>query len=210
MPNRTYSNELRAEQSAMTRRRIIAAGARLFVDRGYAATTLQAIAREAGISVQTVYNVIGGKTTLFHAVYDVTLAGDDEPIPMMARPEIRAVLQAPSGAEALRRYASVGAAIGRRVAPLVRTALAHPDLHEFVALIEGQRAIGTSTVAMSLDERDIRGDLTQQDAATLLWALTGPEIADRLVVQRGWTWERYEAWLGQAMIDAVLDRSAHR
>lgn len=208
MATRAYSNELRVEQSAVTRVRIVEAGRRLFVEHGYGETSLQTIAHEAGVSVQTVYNVIGSKATLFRLVYDVTLIGDDQPIPMAQRPEFRAVLDDKVAADALRRYAALGGRIARRVAPLLRSARSHPDLREFVATTENQRAIGTTAVADSLADVDLRSELTRDDVAALLWTLTGPENADRLVRQRGWSWERYETWLGQAMIDAVLARPA--
>ena len=77
---------LRADHSALTRRRILDAAGRLFAERGYLGATLAEVAAAAGVSVQTLYNSIGSKATLLKAVYDVTLAGDDEPVPMRERP----------------------------------------------------------------------------------------------------------------------------
>ena len=91
---RRYSTALRAEQTALTRRRILDAAGRLLVERGYHGTTLNGVADAAEVSVQTVYNVVGGKAALLKAVYDVTLAGDDEPVPITERPEFRAAVEA--------------------------------------------------------------------------------------------------------------------
>ena len=71
----------RAEQVRETRRKVVAAARDLFLRRGYTGATVEAIAHRAAVSPQTVYNVIGGKAAVLKAVYDVTLAGDDEPVP---------------------------------------------------------------------------------------------------------------------------------
>ena len=207
---RRYSTALRAEQTALTRRRILDVAGRLFVERGYAATTLSAVADAARVSVQTVYNVVGGKAVLLKAVYDVTLAGDDEPVPMGARPEFRAVVEAPTGRECLARYAAVGRLLGERLVPLLTVIVAQaaagdPDLAAFVATVEGERAIGTRTVAAHVAARfGLRDGFDVDAAADVLWALTAPDLADRLVVRRGWGWDRFERWLGTAMADALL------
>ncbi len=207
---RRYSTVLRAEQTALTRRRILDAAGRLFVERGYLGTTLGAVARAAGVSVQTVYNVVGGKAALLKAVYDVTLAGDDEPVPMARRPAFRAVGDAPTARACLVAYAHLGRELSERLLPLVTVLLAQAaagdaDLTAFVATIEGERAIGTGHVAAHVAERfGLRDGLDVDGAADVLWALTAPDLADRLVVRRGWGWDRFEGWLGTAMGDALL------
>src|ERR1700712_3410787 len=95
-PTRRYSTELRTEQTAVARRLILAAAGRLFIEKGYLGTTLATVAAQAGVSVQTVYNVIGGKSAILKAVYDMTLAGDDEPVAMGDRPAFRAIERAAS------------------------------------------------------------------------------------------------------------------
>ncbi len=207
---RRYSTVLRAEQTALTRRRILDAAGRLFVERGYLGTTLGAVARAAGVSVQTVYNVVGGKAALLKAVYDVTLAGDDEPVPMSGRPAFRAVGDAPTARACLVAYAGLGRELGERLFPLVTVLLAQAaagdaDLAAFVATIEGERAVGTGHVAAHVAQRfGLRDGLDVDAAADVLWTLTAPELADRLVVRRGWGWDRFEGWLGTTMGDALL------
>ncbi len=207
---RRYSTALRAEQTALTRRRVLDAAGRLFVERGYLGTTLGAVADAAGVSVQTVYNVVGGKAVLLKAVYDVTLAGDDAPVPMSERPEFRAIDDAPTGRACLAAYAHLGRVLGERLFPLLTVVLAQaaagdPDLAAFVVTVEGERAIGTRNVATHVAGRfRLRDGLDVDGAADVLWALTAPDLADRLAVRRGWGWDRFEAWLGTAMGDAVL------
>ena len=207
---RRYSTVLRAEQTALTRRRVLAAASGLFLERGYLGTTLSAVAEAAGVSVQTVYNVVGGKAVLLKAVYDVTLAGDDEPMPLRERPEFRAVAEATTGRECLAGYSAVGRMLSERLFPLVNVLLAQAaagdtDLAAFVETIEGERATGTRNVATFVAERfGLRAGLDVDAAADVLWALTSPDLTDRLVVRRGWGWDRFEQWLGTTMADALL------
>lgn len=207
---RRYSNALRAEQTAMTRRRILHVAGRLFVERGYLGATLAGVAEAAGVSVQTVYNVVGGKAALLKAVYDVTIAGDDEPVPMADRPMVRAVREAGDARECLAGYAAMGRVLGERALPLVTTMLAQAamgdaDLRAFADVIESERAAGNHSVAAHVADRfGLRAELDVAEAADVLWALTAPELADRLVRRRGWGWERFEQWQAAAMADLLL------
>lgn len=207
---RRYSTTLRTEQTALTRRRILAAAGRLFVERGYLGTTLAGIAEAAEVSVQTVYNVVGSKPAVLKAVYDVTLAGDDDPVPMAERPAFRALLQAETGRECLTHYAEIGRQLGERTLPLVTMLLSQaqtgdPELAAWAETVEGERAIGTANTARHVAERfGLRPGLDRDAAADVLWALTAPDLADRLVRRRGWGWDRYQEWLAGAMGDALL------
>ena len=207
---RRYSTALRAEQTALTHRRILDAAGRLFVERGYLGTKLNTVAATAGVSVQTVYNVVGGKAALLKAVYDVTLAGDDESVPIAERPEFRAVVEAPTGRDCLLRYSALGRLLGERVTPLVTVLLAQAaagdaDLAAFVATIEGERATGTHNVAAHVAHRfGLRPGRDGGTADGVLWALTEPALTDLLVFRCGWGSDRFEAWLGTTIADALL------
>ena len=83
MAARRYSSAVRAEQRRATRQRVLDAARALLLSRGYGGATIEAIARRAGVSVQTIYNTVGGKAAVLKAVYDTMLAGDDEPVPVM-------------------------------------------------------------------------------------------------------------------------------
>ena len=84
-PKRGYASAARAEQARQTRKRVIEAATRLFVQQGYATTTIRAIAAAAHVSVPTVELLFGTKAQLLHVVIDVAVAGDDEPIPVLGR-----------------------------------------------------------------------------------------------------------------------------
>lgn len=213
-PPRSYTSPLRDDQAGLTRRRIIDAAHDLFLTQGYTATTIESIARTAGVSVQTVYNSVGNKAAVLAAVYDTALAGDDAPVPIAERPTFQAMLSERDGRRCLSRYAALGRALGQRAAPLVATVLAeagNPDVRALAAAGEQQRAHGTAAVARHVADRfGLAPGLSVDEAADILWALTAPETMIRLVHQRGWTWERYEAWLAQAMADGVLGHRRRR
>ena len=114
----------REEQARATRLRILDTAERLVLDGGYAAMTVAGLAEGAGVSVQTVYNAIGGKAAVVKALYDVRLAGDDEPVPMSQRPMFRRITEADSFPEGLARYATASRVIYERVGALVGVLLA--------------------------------------------------------------------------------------
>ena len=206
------SSTARAEQVRATRQKVLVAARDVFLRRGYFGATIEAVAKRAGVSPQTVYNVVGGKATLLKAVYDVALAGDDEPVPMIERPLARAMLATDDPHECLRLYARMGREIFERAGPLIAVVFVQgagrdPQVRAFVDRIEGERAIGTAGIAGHVARRfGLRAGLTEAEAGDVLWALTAPELLDRFVRRRGWSLDRYERWLAATMADALLRR----
>ena len=200
----------RAEQIRASRQKVLAAARDLFLRRGYHGTTIEAVAQRAGVSPQTVYNVVGGKAALLKSVYDVALAGDDEPVPMGERPAYADLAAAPDARSSLALYARIGREMLSRARPLVTVIFVEgpgrdPDLRAFVDKIESERAAGTAQMAHHVATRfGLRPGLTEAEAADILWALTSPELADRFTRRRGWTLDRYERWLAQTMADALV------
>jgi AcrR family transcriptional regulator len=200
----------RAEQVRATRLKVLAAARDLFLRRGYFGATIEAIAQRAAVSPQTVYNVVGGKAALLKAVYDVALAGDDEPVTMGERPIFQQIAAAPDARAALALYARVGREMFARAGPLVIAVFVEgtgrdPDLRAFIDKIENERAVGTSTMARHIATRfGLRPGLTETDAADVLWSLTSPELVDRFTRRRGWTLAKYERWLARTMADALV------
>jgi len=162
----------------------------------------------------TPYNAVGGKPALLRAVYDVSLAGDDEPVPIAERPAFRAMLAETDGRRCLAGYAELSRELWGRAGSLVarllsQAAAGDPDLRAFADTAEGQRATGTAMVAGHVAERfGLRPGLTVREAGDALWVLTAPEVLERLVVGRGWSLDRAEAWLAEAMADALLGPGA--
>jgi AcrR family transcriptional regulator len=201
----------RSEQVRATRQRVLVAARDLFVGRGYVGATIGAIAGRAGVSPQSVYNVVGTKAAVLKAVYDVALAGDDdEPVPMIERPIGRALLATDDPRECLRLYARMCRDLHERAGPLigivfVQGAGRDPDVRAFAERIEAERAIGTAGIAAHVRDRfGLRPGLDVTEAGDILWALTSPELADRFLRRRGWALDGYEAWLSRSMADSLL------
>jgi len=198
---RRYDGALRLAKTRQARVRILDVARELFVADGYVGTTVDAVAARAGVSPQTVYNLVGGKATLFKTVWDVTLAGDDEPIPLFGRPEFQPVFDAPTARASLAAYAGVAETLWGRIGPLVTLAFAQAaagdrDLRALVETIETERATGTRTIVGIFAERfGLRPGLTVDVGTDIVWTLTSPDIVERLVERRGWAWPRYQEWL---------------
>ncbi|MGK5682969.1 TetR/AcrR family transcriptional regulator [Actinoplanes sp. URMC 104] len=209
MNRRPYDNTLRAEQARLTRRRVLAAAHDLIVARGPSAVTMRDVAAEAGVSAETVQKAFGSKAALIKETYDVTLAGDDEPVPMIDRPEYHALLTAPTPIEKLSRYAAIARALSERLGPLLSKLLAgarsgDPDLATFRETINAERLVGATWIVGQLaDLGGLRADLPPDQARDIVWAMIAPELYELFVTDRGWTSEQYEQWLTRALVDAL-------
>ena len=140
-----------------TRARVTAAARDLLLAHRYAGTTIRAVATAADVSPETVHKTFGGKAGLLKAVYDVTLAGDDELVPMRDRPQSRALCVARDPAQAATVYAAIAGTIGNRVGPLLRIALSasgsDPDLAAFAEKIDAERLAGARMVVGAWERR---------------------------------------------------------
>src|SRR5690349_24054106 len=138
-----YKSTLRAAQARATRRAIVDAAARLFTQRGYGATTIDAIAAAAGVSRKTVFTSVGGKAEALKLAIDWAHVGDDEPVPMLERPHIKAQMQEPDARRILTAYARQIREVGARTAPLHEVVRAAAGLDEEVrALRSEERRVG--------------------------------------------------------------------
>ncbi len=203
---RPYDRTLRDEQARATRARILEAAHRLLLADDYQNLTIAALAESAGVSVQTIYNSVGNKAAVVKAVYDVTLAGDDDPRAMNDRPEFLALADATDGPSMLRAYAALSRRIADRVGPLLTVLLTNSDddVKAFAATIEAERLRGNATMIGHLVRRfGLPAGLSRRRAIDVVWTLTSPEVFDRLTRQRSWSANDYERWLGDAMIAAL-------
>lgn len=204
--SRPYASAVRDDQAQATRRRILAAADGLLLAGGYASMTIARLAGAAEVSPQTVYNSVGGKAAVVKAVYDVRLAGDDEPVAMNDRPEIRAVREAPTAVECLRRYAEVSRLLWVRVGPLLGALpTSDPTLTDFLATIDRERRIGNSGVVVHLDRAfTLVAGMDQTRAVDLVWTLTAPQTADLLIRRCGWSVDAYTDWLADTLVRSLL------
>jgi AcrR family transcriptional regulator len=179
-----------------------------FLQDGYAATTIATVAAAAGVSAETIYKTFGGKAALLKSVYDVTLAGDDEAVPLADRPEVRAAREATTPAAAATAYAELAQLISSRIDPLLRVLLGARDtdasLAEFARTTEQERLVGSGHYVRHWEQAGwLRADISVDEAIESLWALNSPQPR-WLLLDHGWSEERHTRWLADLIRHAVL------
>ncbi|WP_220506348.1 TetR/AcrR family transcriptional regulator [Microbispora sp. H10830] len=199
---------VRAAKAAATRARMLDAARALFVERGYAATTMQAVAQEAGVAVQTLYFTFATKRAILKEVLDVAVAGDTEPVATLDRPWAAEVMAAPP-MEQLRRHVDATARIHERVVPVVEVlrsaAAADPEIAELWQTTVSQRhTVMTAFAGAMAAKTALRGGMTVARAADVLLAVLAPEIYHLLVLQRGWSPDEWREWAFDALVRQLL------
>jgi len=197
---RNYDARRRKEAAAETRRTILTAAKALFVERGYAATTMPAIATAAGVALDTVYASVGKKPALFRLLIELAISGEEEPVPALERTYVKDIRAEPDAARKLAIYAAAVCSILPRLAPLVRVlgeaASQDATLAAVWAEISERRAANMRLFARDLHATGaLRADLSIEAVADVIWTMNGPEYYRLLVEQRGWSLETYERWL---------------
>jgi AcrR family transcriptional regulator len=210
-PRRRYDATRRQAQAAQTRQDILAAAHELFLEHGYARTTLTGIAQAAGVVVETIYRAFGSKAALFKAVVEAAVAGGAAraAVPVEQRPAIQAVIEETDPRRQLELYAATQPGIHARLGLLFRTLAAaaadDPELAEVWTQLEDQRLTGLRRFAQLLADRGVLSPgMSVDEARDLLWTLNSHAVHDLLVVQRGWSPERYRDWLATALAHALL------
>jgi AcrR family transcriptional regulator len=192
-----------------TRTHVVEAARGLFFSRGYARTTIGAIAGEAGVAVQTIYNAVGPKAAILKLVFEATVAGPAAPrrVPEFMRERTAG---APEVLGMVRLLADWFAEVHGRMAPLwqvIDEAAAHdPD----VARFERDRALARLghyvEAARELKRRGGAPGLGIEDLAALLFAIGHPRIHRTLVGDRGWSPARYRRWVEAALTTGLAPR----
>lgn len=211
-PRRQYDSSRRTEQARATRQTVVETARRAFLESGYAATTLAGVAERANVSVETIYKVFGNKPALVKAVFDVDVVGDDEPVPMLQREFVRRNMIEPDPRRKLDMYGEHMAEVSPRIGPLllvVRDAEASDAGAAGVwQQLQAERLHGMTVFAQHLhDSGHLREGVSVDEARDVLWTHNSVELWDLLVNQRGWSAERYGAWIGQQLIAALLPPS---
>ncbi|MET8845726.1 helix-turn-helix domain-containing protein [Amycolatopsis sp. NPDC004625] len=206
---RRYDTSRRQEQARENRRRILAAASALFREKGYAGTAMPEVAKAAGVSVQTVYKAFANKATLLKAVFDVTVAGDDEDVPIAGRDFIAEIQAEPDAARKIELYLDHLVGVVPAVSPvqlLARdAAAADPAAAEVWAQMRQEMLTAmTYFSADLLATGQVKPGLTADDVRDILWTYHGPEQYELLCLERGWSPERYGKFLRDAIVAAVL------
>lgn len=208
-PRRAYDSSRRREQARASRRAMLGCAQRLFLERGFAATTMADVAAAAGVSTQNVYKVFGNKVALAKAVFDVAIAGDDEPVPMVQRPTLRKVIEATDPYDKLRLYGRHLTAVAPRHVPfqlvILDAAANDPEAARLWQQLQDERLRGMTMFAHDLaDNGHLRRGVSTAEAAEVLWTYNSAELYRLLVIERRWTPQRYGRWVATALTHALL------
>jgi AcrR family transcriptional regulator len=206
---RPYDSSRRQAQAEETRREIVEAAHGLFVERGYARTTIAAIAREAGVAAETVYAAFGNKRAILARVVGVSVVGDHERVPMSDRPGVLAIIQEHDQRNQIRMLAKQMREVHERVGPVWRIMRAaeqdEPDIATLVQEgLKGRLGGMSQFVAVLHSNGPLREGVTVSAATETVWALGSAEMHRLLTVDRGWSSEKYDAWLADALIRLLL------
>ncbi len=208
-PPRPPESAARQARTRRTRAAVVEAARTLFAERGYAATTIEAISDLSDTPQATVYRLFASKLGILKAALDVSIVGDDEAVAMVDRPQVRALLADPDPSNQLAGFAALLRELMARTAPVHRlladAARSDGDAASLLADIARQRHEGQHRVARSLARSGaLRPGLRERDAADIIHALASPEVYGLLVLDRGWSGERYERWMSAILSDQLL------
>jgi AcrR family transcriptional regulator len=204
---RRYDSSRRQQQAEENRRRVLAAAHALFVEKGYASTTIAEIAGAAGVAVETIYATFRNKPTLLHRAWDLAVGGDEQDVHILERPEMRAVLDEPDLAVRFVRFATVNTSVMGRTArlrlaiqgaagadPAAAALLDMIDRARFEAMgVHARAAAATGQLAVPVEE-----------CREVLFATTDGALWGNLVEGQGWSSERYAAWLGRLWVAMLV------
>jgi AcrR family transcriptional regulator len=210
---RRYESPRRREQAAATRRQILEAAQRLFERQGYAATTMAAIAAEAGVALKTVYVAFETKSGLLRALWHLLLRGDEEDAPVADRRWYQEVLEEPDPDRLLRLTARNPLAVKERAGALmgvIRSAAStDADIADLWARIQADFHDNQRGIVKALHARKaLRPGLGVARAADVLWTLNHPDLWLLLVGERGWTPAEWERWFTDVARSQLLVRAS--
>jgi AcrR family transcriptional regulator len=196
-------------RTRLARSAVVQAARTLFLERGYGATTIEAISAVSDVPPATVYRLFSSKRGILKALLDVSIVGDDEAAPLADRPHVRSLFADRDPTNQLAGLVGVTAQVNSRTGPiyriLVSAASSDPDAAGLLDELTRQRHEGQSRIARSLARAGaLRPNLRERDAADIIHALMSPEVYGLLVIDRGWPSERYERWLTAILIDQLL------
>ncbi len=194
------------EERRATRLRVVEAARGLFLTRGYVATTMAAIAQEAGVALQSVYTAGQSKADLLHLVADLAVAGDDQEVMLLERPSFAAIGDEPSPERQVQMIAALIAATMERLAPVwvaYREAAAVDSKAAANLAAAHRRRLETfAGMVRMLPERRLRR--SPEQTTDTLWAIGSIDVFLLLSSIRGWDPVQYSEWLSRTLVDQLL------
>jgi AcrR family transcriptional regulator len=206
---RRYNAPRRAEAAARTKARIREAASALFVERGYVVTTIRDIAHAAGVGERTVYAAFPGKADLFRHVLDVATVGDEQPVAVADRPEIRDAVEATDPRAAIGQAIDYTVALFERAGDLIMVTVQAADADADMRAADDAGSRATRRLWLTLtqalqDQGALRPGLTAQAAADILYALASPHTHQLLRRRCQWSLEQYRTWLAGTATQQLL------
>ncbi|SRR5579875_617938 len=217
--SRTYRAPARDAAVARTRRALLEAGKRQFEERGWAGTTMPAVAADAGVSLKTLEAVFGTKPTLLGAVVDFAIRGDEHALPVARREAVRAMEAAPTAGAMLELHAAQVRRISERSAGIAwvveQAAAVNADVGELWHRMTANRASGVRWATRTLRAKpDIDSTLRQVEIEATFWLALDWATYRSMTVGRGMSPRGFERWLRgyyrRMLLGGRLCRTPHR
>ena len=205
---RSYDASGRREQARARRLAVVLAARDLFERDGFRQTTIVEVAAAARVSAESIYKNFGSKANLAKAVFDLVIAGDDEPVPMAQRPAMQAIRDEPDVRRKIALFVDglvQRQARSAKVQILIRDGRHVDDALDPVwAKLNEEGLIGMTMLGRHLfDTGQLREGIDFQEVCDVLWNYLAIDTYERLVLSRGWRLERYSRWLAHAMTAAI-------
>ena len=205
---RSYDASGRREQARTRRLAVVLAARDLFERQGFRLTTIAAVAARAGVSAESIYKGFGTKAALAKAVFDVVIAGDDEPVPVAERPAMQLIRDEPEVRRKIAMYVDGLAqrqARSAKVQILIRDGRHVDDsLAPVWATLNEEGLVGMTMLGRHLlDTGQLRDGIDLDEVRDVLWNYLAIDTYERLVLSRGWPLERYSRWLAHAIAGAI-------
>jgi AcrR family transcriptional regulator len=204
---RKYSSPVREEQAARTRTRILDAASELFLERGYARTTMKDVADRAGVARDTVHAVFGSKARMLTALIDLRLVPDSSVASVTQTSDAQAVKDEVDQRKQIELFATFIAGLSTQLRPvfeILRTASAvEPEMASVFEEMDRFRMNNMQTYAKWIATR---GPLrvSPKRAGEIIWALGSPDVGRMLCNELGWTQTQHARWLADTLIRTLL------
>jgi len=197
---KTEAGRRREERARQRRQRVVDAASRLFGERGYVATTIEAIAREAAVAPATVYQAFGTKQAILARILDVTIAGDAGPAALLDRDWVRQAARHQDPRQRLALVVRHTSQVAARTAPVkevMRDAAALDPAVRQLLLEDDQRRYLTqqALVDLIIGPDSLRSGCDRDHAVATFFALVNSHGYQLLATQLGWSPDDWQRWL---------------
>jgi AcrR family transcriptional regulator len=180
----------------------------MFIEAGYAATTIAVISRRADVPEPTIYRLFSSKVGILKELLDVSIAGDDKPVAVADRVAVASLVDEPDVHKIFSGFAAIVTQINQRTTDLYsvlsRAAASDPEAAVLFGELRKQRDGGQERIVHALHRtKKLRTGLKAREAADIVHALMSPEVYRLLVTDRGWSPERVQRWAAQLLVQQL-------